>query len=214
MSRVFCETWDSTDSSPESLETTRFGKAAPSVAPQALEKRNRTRHDCSDTTQKQPPQTHAAPWKSGASAPRNALEKEPGFSPWGRLVGRTAVCRRHHKPRLPHPSRTLRRRGIPRTYLSERLVAPASGKAATSALVHALSPTKNPVIPSEERSSATADALSQSRNLLLVDATTNQGCPILRAFCEGIPRTRPSRIRKRHDREGHDFSRAATAQET
>ena len=33
----------------------------------------------------QPSRTHGVPWKSGASAPRQVLQREPAFSPRGRF---------------------------------------------------------------------------------------------------------------------------------
>ena len=44
---------------------------------------------------------------SAASSPR----KKTGFSPCGWLVGRTAACRSHHEPGVPHVSRLLRDMG-------------------------------------------------------------------------------------------------------
>ena len=65
-----CETLDSTPHPSEDLGSATTGKATTSVAQQAAFE--------------QLSQTHAAPWKSGASAPRKAPQKKAGFSPSGR----------------------------------------------------------------------------------------------------------------------------------
>src|SRR5580704_3574814 len=60
--------------------------------PQAPRKKT-CREDDSETTRKQPSQTHAQPWKSGASAPRQALLEKSGFSPRRCVVGKIETAR-------------------------------------------------------------------------------------------------------------------------
>jgi hypothetical protein len=79
MSRVLCETWDSTAHPSEDLGSATAGKGTTSVAPQARKRGNR-RADCRKMT-------HAQPWKSGASAPRKAPKEATGLQPQWTFLG-------------------------------------------------------------------------------------------------------------------------------
>ena len=83
MSRVLCETWDSTAHPSEDLGSATAGKGTTSVAPQARKRGNR-RADCRKMT-------HAQPWKSGASAPRKAPKEATGLQPRWTPFARTLV---------------------------------------------------------------------------------------------------------------------------
>jgi hypothetical protein len=59
-----------------------------------------------------------------------------------------------------------------------------------------------------------ADDLSESRNPLFASVATNRGALCLASFARhGIPRLIVLEFWKRHDREGHDVSRAIQSQQ-
>jgi hypothetical protein len=56
-------------------------------------RRKRTRNGTRRHRTRKPQRTHAIPWKSGASAPRPAPQKQPGFRPRGRF----GIWQRHDR---------------------------------------------------------------------------------------------------------------------
>ena len=131
--------------------------------------------------------THAAPWKSGGSAPRKAHKKNPGFSPWTSppdmmsTTGKTSVV-----PLAPNE---------PPQALTWKSGASAPRKAQEKP---GFSPSGRRLQTQARRKPArtlchSESAESPARNPLSASTTTNEGAPPFAHFAKGgIPRPHPS----------------------
>ena len=209
MSRVFCDTWDSTDSSPESLETTRSGRPRPQSrlkpsknaiepATTALTRRKSNHFKPTQHRGRAALQRRVTPSKRNrASAPGDGSSE--GLLSADATTNRGAPClacfARHGIPRT-HPLRVWKRHDSGRPRPQSRLKPSKNAiEPATTALTRRksnhLKPTQHRgraalqrrVTPSK-RNRASAPGDGSSEGLLSADATTNRGRPMSRALCE------------------------------